>query len=726
MAVNLSPVGGVAGQFFDNNGNPLTGGKLYTYAAGTTTPQTTYTSAAGVIAHSNPIILNAGGRVPNEIWLTDGLQYKFALYDANNVLIGTWDDIIGINSNFVNFVTAEEVQIATAGQTVFTLTTMQYQPGTNNLVVYVDGVNQVEGGSYSFVETNSTTVTFTAGLHVGALVKFVSAEVLSTNVTSASTTTFTGFNSQVGVVQDIADADGSDWIGFEPDGTGAVARSVESKLRETVSVKDFGAVGDGVTDDTAAFNAATAFGGRIFIPEGVYILNGALLRSGIELFGEGVSKTILRAKPGANNAVLITENFAILQNALETIGGANYKTRAGSSDFSIHDLRVEGNYVPTFSTGGVVTSVTTNATVDGIKIYGCNFRLYNMEIVQCRYNGLYAEWSEAGSRANGYGELEASLTDIKIFYCGRCGIDWRGPHDSVHDRVNVGWNNLNNFLYGTEGEFPGWNIQTVNTPGATPGSTAAGQTLINCHIWGGSHSIGLDALAVTWVRDGYYEQARSVNIRIRALGCIVGGAFVSAAALIKTGMVGVQIGLDADSGVPSYNNVIRCYFAGLPTAVYLQASGGQNLIRIEGYPDNASSNAYTGTPAATDRIEVLYGQNACIVASHHTVETKRQIIAWALINGATGAIIEAEGIASVTKFSTGWFNINFGRDINTTKYAVTITPGFDSDITQPGLFASVHRRYNTGVTFATYTSSGVVADASEIHVVIIGDGTQFR
>ena len=254
MAVNLSPVGGVAAQFLDNNGNVLTGGKIYTYAAGTTTPQASYTSAAGTTAHSNPIILDASGRVPGgEIWLTDGLQYKVAIYTADNVLIGTYDNVIGINSNFVNFVTAEEVQIATAGQTVFTLTTMQYQPGTNNLVVYVDGVNQVEGGSYSFVETNSTTVTFTDGLHVGAVVKFVSAEVLSTNVTDASTTVYT------------------------PAGSGAVTTNVQAKLRETVSVKDFGAVGDGVTDDSQAFQDAIDFlpteGGKILVPTGAYLLN---------------------------------------------------------------------------------------------------------------------------------------------------------------------------------------------------------------------------------------------------------------------------------------------------------------------------------------------------------------------------------------------------------------------------------------------------------------------
>ena len=97
MAVNLSPVGGVAAQFFDNNGVPLSGGFLYTYAAGTSTPQATYTSSSGSIAQANPIVLDSSGRVPSgEIWLTDGLRYKFVLQNANAVLIGTYDNIIGI------------------------------------------------------------------------------------------------------------------------------------------------------------------------------------------------------------------------------------------------------------------------------------------------------------------------------------------------------------------------------------------------------------------------------------------------------------------------------------------------------------------------------------------------------------------------------------------------------------------------------------------------------
>jgi hypothetical protein len=304
MAVNISPVGGVAGQFFDNNGNPLVGGKLFTFAAGTTTPQATFTSSSGGTANSNPIILNAGGRVPAEIWLTDGSVYKFVLYDANDVLIGSWDNIIGVNSNFVNFVTSDEVQIATAGQTVFTLTTMQYQPGTNSLVVYVDGVNQVEGGSYSYVETDSTTVTFTSGLHVGAVVKFVSAQTLTTIGSNAVA------------------------IAYEPAGTGAVVTNVQAKLRETVSVKDFGAVGDGVADDTTAFqNAINAVSdnGLVLVPAGDYVVTAVTstknilwVASSAKLNGSNMSKLSM-----TDNLPALNSPFAIISNLASNVAGQN-------------------------------------------------------------------------------------------------------------------------------------------------------------------------------------------------------------------------------------------------------------------------------------------------------------------------------------------------------------------------------------------------------------------
>ena len=186
MAVNLSPVWGAGAQLLDNSGNVLSGGKIYTYAAGTTTPAVTYTDAIGNTANSNPIVLNSAGRVPYEIWLTLGQLYKFVLKDSNDTLIATYDNIEGVNSSFVAYTGQNEIQVATSGQTVFTLTTMQYDLGADNLIVFVDGVNQYgPDAAYAFVETDSTTVTFSQGLHLGAVVRFstmVMNSIINTSV----------------------------------------------------------------------------------------------------------------------------------------------------------------------------------------------------------------------------------------------------------------------------------------------------------------------------------------------------------------------------------------------------------------------------------------------------------------------------------------------------------------------------------------------------------------
>lgn len=77
-------------QFFDANGNPLVGGKLYTYAAGTTTPLATYTDSTGTSANTNPIILDSRGEA--SVWLANSL-YKFELRDSVDALIWTSDNI---------------------------------------------------------------------------------------------------------------------------------------------------------------------------------------------------------------------------------------------------------------------------------------------------------------------------------------------------------------------------------------------------------------------------------------------------------------------------------------------------------------------------------------------------------------------------------------------------------------------------------------------------------
>lgn len=161
MAVFLSPIGGAGWQFFNNDGTVLAGGKLYTYAAGTSTPKTTYTTSAGSIAHANPIVLDSSGRVPGgEIWLT-AETYKFSLFTSANVLIATYDNISGIG--------AAEFQVqnftGTGSQTIFTLSSSSL--GENFGFVYINGVYQNKN-TYT---VSGTTLTFSQAPPLTSLIE---------------------------------------------------------------------------------------------------------------------------------------------------------------------------------------------------------------------------------------------------------------------------------------------------------------------------------------------------------------------------------------------------------------------------------------------------------------------------------------------------------------------------------------------------------------------------
>jgi len=101
MTVHLSAFAGAGAQFFTDDNVVLSGGKIYTYAAGTTTALATYTSSAGTQVNPNPIILDSGGRLPEDMWLTAGSTYRFVLTDSDNVQIGAYDNIPGINDGSV-------------------------------------------------------------------------------------------------------------------------------------------------------------------------------------------------------------------------------------------------------------------------------------------------------------------------------------------------------------------------------------------------------------------------------------------------------------------------------------------------------------------------------------------------------------------------------------------------------------------------------------------------
>lgn len=153
MTVSLSPFYGVAGQLFNDNGDPLAGGTINTYLAGTTTNTSTYTTSAGNVAHTNPIVLDGAGRVPSgEIWLTSGISYKFVVKDSVGVLIGTFDNVQGINQNvFTNIVNY-------TGDGVTTSFTLPAVPLSENYInVFINGVYQLKN---TFSITGGTTLLF--------------------------------------------------------------------------------------------------------------------------------------------------------------------------------------------------------------------------------------------------------------------------------------------------------------------------------------------------------------------------------------------------------------------------------------------------------------------------------------------------------------------------------------------------------------------------------------
>jgi hypothetical protein len=159
MTVFLSPLAGAGQQFLDNSGNPLTGGLLYTYAAGTTTPQTTYTTAVGTTPNSNPIVMDAAGRLESEVWLTGAVAYKFILRDSAGGLIGTYDDIYGINDVSATGVPWSEITA--------TPTTLAGYGITNGLSTTVAASTYAPIASPTFTGTvtipDSAAAPFTAG-----------------------------------------------------------------------------------------------------------------------------------------------------------------------------------------------------------------------------------------------------------------------------------------------------------------------------------------------------------------------------------------------------------------------------------------------------------------------------------------------------------------------------------------------------------------------------------
>lgn len=95
-----SPLLWIEARFLDADGNPNAGGKIYSYTAGTTSPQPTYTDVDLEVEHTNPIILDAEGRPPGGVIYMARAGYKFVVTDANDVELYPVDNVEDVGATF--------------------------------------------------------------------------------------------------------------------------------------------------------------------------------------------------------------------------------------------------------------------------------------------------------------------------------------------------------------------------------------------------------------------------------------------------------------------------------------------------------------------------------------------------------------------------------------------------------------------------------------------------
>lgn len=284
-------------QFFDANGNPLVGGKLYSYAAGTVTPLATYTDSSGATPNANPIILDSRGEA--SVWLGTAL-YKFALYTSTNVLVWTVDNV---------------------------------------------------GGFATLAE--------------------------------------------------LAASSGSSLVGFLQAGTGAVTRTVQSKLRDTVSVLDFGADPSGVSDSTAAIQAAlnyaaTLTGCTVFMPAGTYLISSTLSFAGHSTrligAGRGIIPGTYAISDGGTQINYTGANYAISFNGKHYCEVADLTLRSTTASGGIyigdiaHFFQVNRVVIDGQNNSGVATGFSSAGIAIERSYYGT---IQGCDIAYCAANGIY-------------------------------------------------------------------------------------------------------------------------------------------------------------------------------------------------------------------------------------------------------------------------------------------------------------------------------------------------
>lgn len=253
-----------------------------------TNAATSATAAAASFADFNDRYLGAKSTAPTVDNDGNPLQVGTLYYDTTLDQMRVYTTTgWGSASSSVNGTSARFRYIATAGQTTFTGVdssgnTLAYDAGFVD--IYLNGL-RLDRTDYT--ATSGTSIVLASGASVGDelnIIAFGTFELLNLNAGHVAATDGAGgslFTTVAGFITRLMSSAGSALVGFIQSGAGAVFRWVQDKLRERVSVKDFGAVGDGVADDTAkiqaAIDAVKISGGEIYFPAGTYKITSSLV-----------------------------------------------------------------------------------------------------------------------------------------------------------------------------------------------------------------------------------------------------------------------------------------------------------------------------------------------------------------------------------------------------------------------------------------------------------------
>lgn len=186
---------------------------------------------------------------------------------------------------------------------------------------------------------------------------------------------------------DLADpSKGASMVAWMRDAGGAVSRTVSEKISEVVSVKDFGAIGDGVTNDTAAIEKAIAASNTVFFPEGDYLYDGiSINKNNFTMYSDGYARARLVMTPSANIAISVADSSTVsglsisgilLQGNSANTGGIKLGVNGlhAATKLRFRDLFIDG-FSNTSDQKGYAIQFCQNQNTDLVNIWTQNNRV---------------------------------------------------------------------------------------------------------------------------------------------------------------------------------------------------------------------------------------------------------------------------------------------------------------------------------------------------------------